>query len=102
MLPEEFLCRFRNLFPVLNEFLMPPMKTEDMSAIELRFDARLSVEDLIGRIADLVLQRQSMRADGADSAILEFNRQELVRAHHDLSYALIERHCPPKPAEAAA
>jgi hypothetical protein len=102
MLPEEFLCRFRNLFRVLNEFLMPPMNTEDMSAIELRFDARLSVEDLIGRIADLVLQRQSMRAEGVDSALLEHNRLELVRAHQDLSYALIERHCPPKPAEAAA
>jgi|Tabmets5t2r1_1033131.scaffolds.fasta_scaffold08392_2 hypothetical protein len=102
MLPEEFLCRFRNLFRVLNEFLMPPMNTEDMSAIELRFDARLSVEDLVGRIADLVLQRQSMRAEGVDSALLEHNRLELVRAHQDLSYALIERHCPPKPAEAAA
>ena len=102
MLPEEFLCRFRNLFRVLNEFLMPTMNTDDMSALELRFDARLSVEDLIGRIADLVLQRQSMRADGVDTAMLEYNRQELVRAHHDLSYALIERHCPPKPAEAAA
>jgi hypothetical protein len=102
MLPEEFLCRFRNLFRVLNEFLMSPMNTEDMSALELRFDARLSVEDLIGRIADLVLQRQSMRADGVDSAMLEHNRLELVRAHQDLSYALIERHCPPKPVEAAA
>jgi hypothetical protein len=102
MLPEDFLCRFRNLFRVLNEFLMLPMNTEDMSALELRFDARLSVEDLIGRIADLVLQRQSMRADGVDFAMLEHNRLELVRAHHDLSYALIERHCPPKPAEAAA
>lgn len=101
MLPEEFLCRFRNLLRVLNEFLMLPMNTEDVSTIELRFDARLSVEDLVGRIADLVLQRQSMRADGADSALLEHNRLELVRAHQDLSYALIERHCPSKPAEAA-
>jgi hypothetical protein len=102
MLPEDFLCRFRNFFRVLNEFLMLPMNTDDMSALELRFDARLSVEDLIGRIADLVLQRQSMRADGVDSAMLEHNRLELVRAHHDLSFALIERHCPPKTAEAAA
>jgi hypothetical protein len=102
MLPEEFPCRFRNLLRVLNEFLMLPMNTGDMSTLELRFDACLSVEDLIGRIADLVLQRQSMRAEGADSGLLEHNRLELVRAHHDLSYALIERHCPPKPAEAAA
>jgi hypothetical protein len=102
MLPEEFRCRFRNLFRVLNEFLIPTMNTEPMTTLELRFDARLSVEDLIGRIADLVLQRQSMRADGADPAILERNRLDLVRAHQDLSYALIDRHCPPKPAEAAA
>ena len=102
MLPEDFLCRFRNLFPVLNEFMMPTMNTDAMSALELRFDARLTVEDLIGRIADLVLQRQSMRADGVDSAMLEHNRVDLVRAHQDLSYALIERHCPPKTAEIAA
>jgi hypothetical protein len=102
MLPEEFPCRFRNLFHVLNELLMPTMNTEPMTTLELRFDARLSVEDLIGRIADLVLQRQSMRADGVDPAMLEHNRLDLVRAHQDLSYALIDRHCPPKPAEAAA
>jgi hypothetical protein len=102
MLPQEFLCRFRNLFPVLNEFLMQPMNTVPMSTLELRFDAPVSVEDLIGRIADLVLQRQSMRAGGADSELLEFNRLELVRAHQDLSYALIERHCPPGADEAVA
>lgn len=102
MLPQDFLCRFRNLFRVLNEFLMPPMKTVPVTTLELRFDAALSVEDLIGRIADLVHQRQSMRADGADSSILEHNRLELVRAHQDLSYALIERHCPPSAGEAAA
>jgi hypothetical protein len=102
MLPQEFVCRFRNLFPVLNEFLMQPMNTVPVSTLELRFNAPVSVEDLIGRIADLVLERQSMRADGADSAILEHNRLELVRAHQDLSYALIERHCPPRADEAAA
>jgi hypothetical protein len=78
------------------------MKTVPVTTLELRFDAALSVEDLIGRIADLVHQRQSMRADGADSSILEHNRLELVRAHQDLSYALIERHCPPSAGEAAA
>ena len=64
-----------------------------------------TVEDLIGRIADLVLARQSMRASGADALMLEQNRRELVAAHWDLSHALIERHCAPKPepnAEAAA
>jgi hypothetical protein len=102
MLPQEFLRRFRNFFPVLNEFLIPAVNTVSVSTLELRFNAPVSVEDLIGRIADLVLQRQSMRAGGADSAILEFNRLELVRAHQDLSYALIQRHCPPRAEEAAA
>ena len=65
--------------------------------------ARPTVEDMIGRIAELVLARQSMRASGADQRMLEHNRCELVAAHWDLSHALIERHCPPKPdAEAAA
>ena len=102
MLPEDFLCRFRNLFRVLNEFLMPPMNTVAVSTLELRFDAALSVEDLIGRIADLVLQRQSLRAAAPTPRLLEHNRLELVRAHQDLSYALIERHCPPRADEAAA
>ena len=64
---------------------------------------RPTVEDLIGRIADLVLVRQSLRSSGADERILEQNRRELVAAHWDLSRALIERHCVPKPdSEAAA
>ena len=64
---------------------------------------RPSVEDLISRIADLVLVRQSLRAHGADLHSLEQNRTDLVAAHWDLSHALIERHCAPKAdAEAAA
>jgi hypothetical protein len=73
-----------------------------MNAIDLRHEAPTTVEALIGQIADLVLQRQSMRAQGADSALVERNRLDLVRAHQALSYALIERHCPPKADEAAA
>jgi hypothetical protein len=73
-----------------------------MNAIDLRHEAPTTVEALIGRIAELVLQRQSMRAQGVDSALIERNRVDLVRAHHDLSYALIQRHCPPKADEAAA
>jgi hypothetical protein len=57
---------------------------------------RPSVEELIGRIADLVLVRQSLRANDADALILERNRCELVAAHWELSRALIDRHCPPK------
>jgi hypothetical protein len=65
--------------------------------------ACLTVEDLIGRISDLVLARQSMRTSGADELMLEQNRQDLVTAHWELSHALIERHCVQKPdAEAAA
>ncbi len=64
---------------------------------------RPTVEEMIGRIADLVLVRQSMRASGVDQVELERNRSEIVSAHWELSHALIERHCPPKAdAEAAA
>jgi hypothetical protein len=73
-----------------------------MHALELRHDARTTVEDLIGRIAELVFERQSLRSHGADSALLERNRVDLVNAHQALSYALIERYCPPKADEAAA
>jgi hypothetical protein len=75
-----------------------------MTTLELRPSNPATVEDLVSRIADLVLERQSLRARGDDSPLLERNRLELVRAHQDLSYALIDRHCPPKAdaAEAAA
>jgi hypothetical protein len=63
---------------------------------------RPTVEELIGRIADLVLVRQSLRASGADQDVLERNRSELVSAHWELSHALIKRHCPPKADAAAA
>lgn len=61
-----------------------------------------TVEELIGRIADLVLVRQSLRAGDADALILERNRCELVAAHWQLSHALIERHCEPKADAASA
>ncbi len=83
---------------------MTPIQTEPMSATPLRHAAparpepvaSASVEDLIGRIADLVLERQSLRASGATPSALERNRRLLVGAHWDLSHALIARHCPPK------
>jgi hypothetical protein len=89
---------------VLNDFLIPSIDTADMSTLELRTKAPATVEDLVSRIADLVLERQSLRSHAADSMLLERNRLALVRAHQDLSAALIERHCPPKAdaAEAAA
>jgi hypothetical protein len=73
-----------------------------MQTIPLRPDAASSVEDLVSRIADLVLERQSLRASSADDLILERNRLELVSSHWALSRALIRRHCPPKADEAAA
>ena len=101
--------QLRKLFRPLNHFLIPADDTERMTT-SLRHPAparaeseRPTVEDLIGRIADLVLLRQSLRAGGADHLSLEQNRCELVAAHWELSRALIERHCVPKQdAEAAA
>ena len=81
---------------------MQPIHTdEDMTTVPLHPNPLASVEELVTRIAELVLQRQSMRAGGAESTLLETNRLALVRAHQDLSYALIDRHHRPK-AEAAA
>ena len=95
---------FPNFFPLPNEFLIEPMDTVRVTTLELRLSNPSTVEDLVSLIADLVLERQSLRARGEDSPLLERNRLELVRAHQDLSYALIDRHCPPKAdaAEAAA
>jgi hypothetical protein len=73
-----------------------PIHTDDMTTLPLQRDALASVEDLVSHIAELVLERQSMRAGGAKSGLLEHNRLELVRAHQDLSYALIHRHHRPK------
>jgi hypothetical protein len=99
--PRRLCVGFENLFPLLNELLMQPIHTEDMTTIPLHPDALASVEELVSHIAELVLQRQSMRAGGAEFALLENNRLALVRAHQDLSYALIDRHHRPK-AEVAA
>jgi hypothetical protein len=87
---------------VLKDFLIQPIDTVDVTTLELRPNTPASVEDLVSRIAELVLERQSLRADAADSALIEGNRLALVRAHQDLSLALIARHCPPKADAAAA
>jgi hypothetical protein len=89
---------------VLNDLLIKPIDTVGVTTLELRPNTPATVEDLISRIADLVLERQSLRSLAADSALLERNRLALVRANQDLSLALIDRHCPPKAdlAEAAA
>lgn len=94
--------QLRKVFRPLNHLLIPADDTAVMSTT-LRPPAssrlhpdRPTVEELVARIAELVLARQSLRAGGADELILEDNRRELVKAHWDLSRALIERHCPPK------
>jgi hypothetical protein len=101
--------QLRKLFLGLNRILIATDETVAMtSSLRPSAPARLhperqTVEDLIGRIAELVLVRQSLRANGGDKDQLEQNRCELVALHWDLSHALIERHCPPKAdAEAAA
>lgn len=92
----------RKAFRPLNQFLIRADDTQVMST-SLRQPAPArheseppTVEELIGRIADLVLVRQSLRASAADELILERNRCELVAAHWQLSHALIARHCPPR------
>ena len=79
------------------------MSTALLPTPPLRANSEPTVEDLISRIADLVLLRQSLRAMHSDHLSLEQNRCELVAAHWDLSRALIARHCPPRAdAETAA
>jgi hypothetical protein len=73
-----------------------------VSIVELRSNTPVSVEDLVRRIADLVDERQTLRAHSAEPALLERNRIALVRANQKLSFALIDRHCPPKADEVAA
>jgi hypothetical protein len=50
------------------------------------------VEQLQGQIAELVSERQVLRAFGASRISLEQNRRELVRRQWALSQALIEQH----------
>ena len=53
-----------------------------------------SVEALLEEIAELVWQRQTLRARGAGSRTLERNRRRILRLQWELSYALIARHLP--------
>lgn len=49
---------------------------------------------LLAEISSLVAERQSLRTAGDDAPALERNRQRIARAQWELSYALIDRHCP--------
>lgn len=67
-----------------------------------RSRAYASVETLTLRIAELVAERQELRAGGAGAAALERNRRRLARAQWELAHALIERHLPPAAAQPSA
>jgi hypothetical protein len=57
-----------------------------------------AVEQIQERTERLVRERQQLRSMGAVRRRLEANRLELVRAHWELSQALIERHAGKKAA----
>jgi hypothetical protein len=59
-----------------------------------------SADQLNAQIANLVAERQGLRADGASEAALERNRLQIARAQWELGHALIDRHLPGE--EAAA
>ena len=63
-----------------------------ISASVTTVDAEQSPETLLDRVAELVHERQAMRAAGAGRAELERNRSEIAKAQWDLSRALISRH----------
>jgi hypothetical protein len=53
-----------------------------------------TVETLADEIAEIVVERQRLRAGGASRAALEANRRRLADAQNQLSLLLIERHLP--------
>jgi hypothetical protein len=63
----------------------------------------MTVEQLMERLSQLVLERQALRDRGARPLELERNRLEIVRRQWDLSHALIARYRPaPLPLKLAA
>ena len=65
-----------------------------------RSRTRASADELAGRIATLVGERQRLRERGACEASLERNRLQLARAQWELGHALIERNLPAQPTAA--
>jgi hypothetical protein len=47
---------------------------------------------LAARIADLISERQELRATGSSPAAIERNRVQLARAQWELAHALIDQH----------
>jgi len=64
--------------------------------------SRHSVDVLAARIADLVTERQELRAAGSPAAAIERNRVQLARAQWELAHALIDEHLSRTPARSAA
>jgi hypothetical protein len=62
---------------------------------------RASADELAAQIAELVGERQELRARGAGEAALERNRMQIARAQWELAHALIDLHMP-QPAKTAA
>jgi hypothetical protein len=52
------------------------------------------IESLERTLADLVQERQTLRATGAEAGELERNRREIVARQHELSEALISIYAP--------
>ena len=61
-----------------------------------------SVESVAARIADLVTERQELRAAGSPPAAIERNRVQLARAQWELAHALIDEHLAESTARTAA
>ena len=68
-----------------------PHTDEDMKAIH---HTGANVETLTERIAQLVSERQALRASAADREALERNRLEIAELQRRLSEALIVRYLP--------
>jgi hypothetical protein len=67
-----------------------------------RSRARLTVEALLERHAQLVRERQELRSSGVEGGALEKNRLQIARCQYELSDALIERYLPQPAAQTAA
>jgi hypothetical protein len=60
------------------------------------------VEALTLRVAQLVVERQQLRVQGASAVSLERNRLQIARAQWELGHALIDRYLPEPAAQSAA
>jgi hypothetical protein len=57
---------------------------------------------LSARIAELIAERQELRAAGSSPAAIERNRVQLARAQWELAHALIDEHLSETPVQSAA